>query len=255
MKKRAFTLIELLVVIAIIAILMGILMPALQRVREQARQKACGTRIRQQILALNMYADDNNTKFPLPTTRGYWLWDVSNHTVNYMLKTGLSREMFYCPSNDNQQKYNDYYWEFTAEWDDGNGRFIDVDDSDYIVSGYCYILETTRNDRPKIITYPERGDSRDKMWVKTNMTKHPALRELCIDATLGQPDTNAKHGYNFGMIDAGGMWAGQRIVDRTSHLKTDEEPAGGNIGYLDGHVDWRHFSEMYNRYGNPTFWW
>ncbi len=58
--EAGFTLIELLVVIAIIALLMGILMPALQRVREQARQQSCGARIRQHLLALNMYADDND---------------------------------------------------------------------------------------------------------------------------------------------------------------------------------------------------
>ena len=92
-------------------------MPALRKVKEQARQKSCATRIRQHVLTLHMYADDNNGKFPLPSSGGYWLWDLQVETVNYMLRTGLTQDMFYCPSNDNQQKNIDLYWEFTGDWD------------------------------------------------------------------------------------------------------------------------------------------
>jgi prepilin-type N-terminal cleavage/methylation domain-containing protein len=61
--KKAFTLIELLVVIAIIAILMGILMPTLQRVREQGRVVACQSNLRQWGLIFAMYIEDNDGKF------------------------------------------------------------------------------------------------------------------------------------------------------------------------------------------------
>jgi prepilin-type N-terminal cleavage/methylation domain-containing protein/prepilin-type processing-associated H-X9-DG protein len=62
-SRRAFTLIELLVVIAIIAILMSILMPALQRVKKQARTVTCQTRVKQWALYFSMYTEDNNGSF------------------------------------------------------------------------------------------------------------------------------------------------------------------------------------------------
>lgn len=57
---KAFTLIELLVVIAIIALLMGILMPALNRAREHGKRAVCLSNLRQLIIAWIMYADDND---------------------------------------------------------------------------------------------------------------------------------------------------------------------------------------------------
>jgi len=63
--KKGFTLIELLVVISIIAVLMAIMMPALQRARDQARQLACKSNLRQFGGALGLYTADNKDMLPV----------------------------------------------------------------------------------------------------------------------------------------------------------------------------------------------
>jgi prepilin-type N-terminal cleavage/methylation domain-containing protein len=71
--RQGFTLIELLVVIAIIAILMAILMPALNRVKEQGRTIKCLGGLKSWNLTFAMYVEDNDGRFPSgETAQGFW---------------------------------------------------------------------------------------------------------------------------------------------------------------------------------------
>ncbi len=89
--KKGFTLIELLVVIAIIAILAGMLLPALNRARESARRIKCLNNVRQIAVASHLYAADHREVFPSGTDIAGWAVELyPDYTEDY--------NMFICPS-------------------------------------------------------------------------------------------------------------------------------------------------------------
>lgn len=101
--RRGFTLIELLVVIAVIAVLMGILLPSLNRAREQARKVACLSNMRQMGVAVSTYLIDSDYRLPpsschIDDPNDHWLRILSDYTREQLL--------FQCPSDKGKDFVN-----------------------------------------------------------------------------------------------------------------------------------------------------
>ena len=129
----AFTLIELLVVVAVLALLMGILMPALQKVRRSGWRTFCANNQRQWGIALQLYAADNDGFFP-DNTRGVdisWLGpEMATFWKKYLIEFEKTEDVkerahvLFCPTDK---------WHRLADlWAENNPQ-------NHLITGYFYL--------------------------------------------------------------------------------------------------------------------
>ena len=124
-EAHGFTLIELLVVISIIAVLMGIMMPALAKVRESSKRLMCASGMRQISVAVASSAVDNNDQLIVATKimnaqSNPWIWALLPYIDGDKSKVGTFErpaELWFCPSDKNpypsaltphEQQYTSY---------------------------------------------------------------------------------------------------------------------------------------------------
>jgi len=107
--RRGFTLIELLVVIAIIAVLVGLLVPAVQKVREAANRMSCSNNIRQMGIACHNFAGTNDNNLPparVSNTAGRAIYGNSNRSVLVFLLPNIEQDALYKQFDSLMQQYS-----------------------------------------------------------------------------------------------------------------------------------------------------
>ncbi len=223
-----FTLIELLVVIAIISVLASLLLPVLVSAKERARRVNCKNSERQFILAVHLFADDNEQWVPTGASNPPFgaaddhLPIISDATSNSIVQYLRSEKLVHCPS-------------FGAFFDN---RAVQFEALGYgYVIGYNYHGGHTNTPWPGVFRSTAQWVSPQKLTDSSSLV----LISDMNDWSSADGRSFAPHGKN-GPIMSGTDASNQNA--KTTRSSSEIGAAGGNVGLLDGSVSWRKIQAM-----------
>jgi prepilin-type N-terminal cleavage/methylation domain-containing protein len=229
LRAAAFTLIELLVVIAIIAILAGMLLPALARAKAKAGKTLCTSNSRQWGLAISLYAGDNQDYFP-DNSQGFHLsWmmpSMSNFWRGYLLPNRRG-------TTQGRRAANDVLFCPTDEWHRAYEVGGITRDTDPQLLGYFYLPGRRREVAAADVNSFAQATHEWFFRVKLGSAFSRAPVLIDKNQALGPRTTN--------MYDPRLSWFttldGKRVVTG-SHRRSNAAPDGGNFLFEDGSVLW-----------------